>query len=317
MSCAFSDHDNHGIGQKNPLDEKGISEEHNNKRNSQQRLPASFLQWFEELLMGRTSSNNDDYDENTDNSALIKARRRRRLVILSVLSLLVAAYIRRSSRRRRQQSIASDSTKGLVKTSSALWPVSLLVAWWKGAEYKQNPQQSTMNLLYSAAQDGLIHKALVGSNAIYYQTGKKQSQEKRWNRTALPSNNDSIKSSLLEVLANHHIHVEALPESIGSQLSTPVLTAIPFIYLALVYKILKSQFGGEDISSKLTDGTRKIWGAEESDRTTFADVAGIKSAVEDMSEVVSYLSDPSLYTTMGARPPKGVLLHGPPGSGSK
>lgn len=282
-------------------------------RISQPRLSTKLRKWFVELLTG---GNEDGDDDNA-----IRYRRRRRLLILSALSIILGAWVR-SSRRRRQR-IASDSAALTSKTCASLWPVSLLMAWLKAADYKQNPRQSTMNLLYAAAKDGMIQKAMVGSNAIYFQTERQdlpgsKSKERRWNHTVLPPNNDAIRSSLLEALAAGGCHhVEAIPESIGSQLATPILTAVPFIYLALVYKMMKNQFGGDDISSKLTNGTRNIWGEEELDRTTFADVAGLPSAVKDMSEVVSYLSSPSLYTSMGARPPRGVLLHGPPGSGSK
>ena len=300
-----------GNEQKDPLHQK-LTGDDGGTRIFKSRLSTKLREWFLELLTGR---NEDGGDDDT-----IIHRRRRRLLILSILSIILGACVR-SSRRRRQH--ASDSVALTSKTSASLWPVSLLVAWWKAPDYKQNPQQSTMNLLYSAAKEGIIQQALVGSNAIYFQTKRQnlpgsKSKERQWNRTLLPPNNDSIRSSLLEALAAGGCdHVEAIPESIGSQLTTPILTALPFVYLALVYKMMKNQFGGDDISSKLTNGTRNIWGKEESDRTTFADVAGLPSAVEDMSEVVSYLSNPSLYTSMGARPPKGVLLHGPPGSGSK
>ncbi len=51
------------------------------------------------------------------------------------------------------------------------------------------------------------------------------------------------------------------------------------------------------------------------DRVTFADVAGVDDAIEELSEVKDYLADPSRYAAMGARVPRGVLLSGPPGCG--
>src|SRR5204862_2083461 len=48
---------------------------------------------------------------------------------------------------------------------------------------------------------------------------------------------------------------------------------------------------------------------------TFADVAGADEAVEELREVRDYLADPERYRAMGAQPPKGVLLIGPPGCG--
>jgi len=51
------------------------------------------------------------------------------------------------------------------------------------------------------------------------------------------------------------------------------------------------------------------------DRVTFADVAGIDEAKDELSEVVDFLKEPQRYTKVGARIPHGVLLSGPPGTG--
>ncbi|HET7487134.1 MAG TPA: AAA family ATPase [Acidimicrobiales bacterium] len=54
-------------------------------------------------------------------------------------------------------------------------------------------------------------------------------------------------------------------------------------------------------------------GSEE--RVTFADVAGMDEAIEELAEVREYLSDPERFGSLGARPPRGFLLVGPPGCG--
>ncbi len=50
-------------------------------------------------------------------------------------------------------------------------------------------------------------------------------------------------------------------------------------------------------------------------KTTFADVAGVDEAIEELQEVVEFLKNPAQYSRLGARMPKGVLLIGPPGTG--
>jgi len=49
--------------------------------------------------------------------------------------------------------------------------------------------------------------------------------------------------------------------------------------------------------------------------TTFADVAGVDEAKEDVAELVEFLSEPSKFQRLGGRIPKGVLMVGPPGTG--
>ena len=51
------------------------------------------------------------------------------------------------------------------------------------------------------------------------------------------------------------------------------------------------------------------------DRMTFADVAGVDEAIEELAEVRDYLSAPDRFSAMGARIPRGYLLSGPPGCG--
>jgi ATP-dependent metalloprotease FtsH len=51
------------------------------------------------------------------------------------------------------------------------------------------------------------------------------------------------------------------------------------------------------------------------DKVTFADVAGVDDAIEELVEVKSYLADPTRYSDIGARVPRGILLSGPPGCG--
>jgi cell division protease FtsH len=52
---------------------------------------------------------------------------------------------------------------------------------------------------------------------------------------------------------------------------------------------------------------------EKETKVTFADVAGVDEAKEELIEIVNFLKDPQSYGRLGGRSPKGVLLVGPPG----
>ena len=55
--------------------------------------------------------------------------------------------------------------------------------------------------------------------------------------------------------------------------------------------------------------------SDDKKKTTFADVAGVDEEKEELAEIVDFLKDPTKYSDIGARIPKGVLLVGPPGTG--
>ncbi len=54
---------------------------------------------------------------------------------------------------------------------------------------------------------------------------------------------------------------------------------------------------------------------KDESHVTFEDVAGVDEAKEEVSELVDFLSDPSKFTKVGGKIPKGVLMIGPPGTG--
>ena len=55
--------------------------------------------------------------------------------------------------------------------------------------------------------------------------------------------------------------------------------------------------------------------SENQNKITFADVAGIEEAKDEVEEIIAFLKDPKKFTRLGGRIPKGVLMMGPPGTG--
>ena len=71
--------------------------------------------------------------------------------------------------------------------------------------------------------------------------------------------------------------------------------------------------GGGVIGSFIKSGAKRF--REDDKRTTFADVAGMEQAKQDLMEVVEFLKAPEKFARLGAEIPKGVLLMGSPGTG--
>jgi ATP-dependent Zn protease len=161
-----------------------------------------------------------------------------------------------------------------------------------------------LSLLWTEAKLGRIEKALLGADSVAYQV------KGQWKRSSIPSTN--LHSTLLETLTTYGCSdVSKMPESIWSRLATPALTALPFVYLYFVYRMLHRMTGGDDKVKpfQVSNVSRNL------SLTTFDDIAGMDSAVREVSELVTYLRDPHVYRSIGARPPRGILLHGPPGTG--
>ena len=81
----------------------------------------------------------------------------------------------------------------------------------------------------------------------------------------------------------------------------------------LIFILRQAQSGGSQAMSFGRSRAKLM--SENRPKVTFADVAGIEEAKEELGEVVEFLKYPKKFQALGARIPKGVLLLGPPGSG--
>ena len=95
---------------------------------------------------------------------------------------------------------------------------------------------------------------------------------------------------------------------------------LPVVILANLFGIVFIGIrtgGGDAISGVVQFGRlgKRQAGRQAAQRITFADVGGADEAVTELREVRDYLADPARFTAMGAQPPKGVLMVGPPGCG--
>jgi cell division protease FtsH len=94
----------------------------------------------------------------------------------------------------------------------------------------------------------------------------------------------------------------------------PVLLASVICLVFFYMMSLQNQGGGAN-ARMMNFGKSRAKRSDDKNPVTFADVAGLDEEKEDLQEIVDFLKNPSRYTGVGARIPKGVLLEGRPGTG--
>jgi cell division protease FtsH len=92
-------------------------------------------------------------------------------------------------------------------------------------------------------------------------------------------------------------------------------TLLPFIILAALILFFMSQVQGGGSRIMNFGKSRAKVVSKDMPKTTFADVAGVDEAIEELQEIKEFLQDPLKFQNVGAKIPKGVLLYGPPGTG--
>ena len=90
---------------------------------------------------------------------------------------------------------------------------------------------------------------------------------------------------------------------------------IPILLLFALWGYLSRRMGGAEGGVMSFARSKHRVFAEDDVKVSFADVAGVDEAEQELKEIVEFLKNPKKYTTLGGRIPKGVLLVGPPGTG--
>jgi len=123
-----------------------------------------------------------------------------------------------------------------------------------------------------------------------------------------------VDPELAQNLDKHNVVYSGVVESHWLRdLLSWVLPAILFVGIWM-FAIRRMGQGGLGGLMTIGKSRAKIY-VEKDTKVTFADVAGVDEAKEELLEIVNFLKDPIRYGRLGGRPPKGVLLVGPPGTG--
>ena len=178
---------------------------------------------------------------------------------------------------------------------------------------KSEAEHKTMDQLEfrRLAEQGMIEKVELvrESNGLTYLRGSlKGGQNERFRVNMMPSEN--LEAFLLEKEI-------PCPLVYSNNFFGPLLREFFFIFLflAILYFVFIRQIKSANMGAMSFGKSRAKMLNQDKKKLTFANVAGINEAKEEVQEIVEFLKDPQKFQKLGGRIPKGVLLMGPPGTG--
>ena len=199
----------------------------------------------------------------------------------------------------------SDMAKNLI-----LWVVIAVVLMSVFSSFGPS-QMSSQAMPYSQfiedVQMGSVDKVVIEGRTIH---GVMQSGE----RFTTYSPDDS---GLVGDLLKYGVQINARPQEQQSVLMQVFISWFPMLLLIGVWIFFMRQMqGGGGGRGAMSFGKSKAkLLSEDQVKVTFADVAGVEEAKEEVGELVEFLRDPSKFQKLGGKIPRGVLMVGSPGTG--
>lgn len=173
----------------------------------------------------------------------------------------------------------------------------------------------TINEVAADIQSGKVKRIVEDDNRlrVIYTDGTERTSNKEANATLV----EQLKQLgvTTEQLSPENVKIEIKPPSAWLGVATALGYFVPFILLAGVFWFVFRQAQGSNNAALSFGKSRARVFTGDQPKVTFADVAGVDEAKEELVEVVEFLREPEKFISLGARIPKGVLLVGPPGTG--
>ena len=157
------------------------------------------------------------------------------------------------------------------------------------------------------------------SNSIKSKLGFDGKNEVQGLKARLITNRLGEDSNLMAVINNNAAIIQSVEPPQPSLLLSIALSLLPYIIMIglLVFMMNRMGRGGSGGGPQIFNmgKSRAKENGENISNVTFADVAGIDEAKQELKEVVDFLKEPEKFRKIGAKIPKGVLLLGQPGTG--
>jgi cell division protease FtsH len=173
----------------------------------------------------------------------------------------------------------------------------------------------SINQVAADIQQGKVERLIEDSDRlqVIYTDGTEKISHKEPNATLV----DQLKALgvTTDALNANKVKIEVKPPSAWLGIATALGYILPFIILGGVFWFVFRQAQGSNNAALSFGKSRARMFTGDQPTVTFADVAGVEEAKEELKEVVEFLREPEKFISLGARIPKGVLLVGPPGTG--
>ncbi len=177
------------------------------------------------------------------------------------------------------------------------------------------PMPKTDKMAYSTfvekVDKGMVETATIKDNLLVGQYRDTSGELKNFNVT-VPNNDSTLTKRLLD----QHVVVNVKEKDEVPFFLSVLISWFPMLLLigVWVFFMRQMQGGGKGGAMGFGKSKAKLLN-QDSARATFEDVAGCDEAKQEVTEVIEFLREPSKFTRLGGKIPKGVLLVGPPGTG--